>query len=439
MTLPEARWREGFTYDAPVLADRTVRVVFGVGSVHQVGREAAALGRQTLLIAGQHEDAAADLVAAQLGVDLAGRLRDVAQHVPTHLADEATHHATQLGAQVLLTIGGGSATGLAKAIALRTGLPILAVPTTYAGSEMTPIWGLTDPQGKTTGRDRRVLPRTVLYDPALTVSLPPQMTGASGMNALAHALEALYAPDTTPLLSMLAEEALRTLGTALPMVVAQPDDLDARSQLLFGAWLAGWALGSTTMGLHHKLAHVLGGTYRLPHAGVHSTLLPQVAAFNATAAPEAFTRAARALHAGDPGDVGQAVFDLATRVGAPTSLADLGLAPDAIDAVAAVVAAATVVNPRPVTEPDLVHLLRAAFAGTRPETSRTREYISCPDPGSEETMTDTPTDLGVIEAQRRRIRHRHLRPTAERPRSTARTTPHRAVDFLPTPEGGGFP
>ncbi|GAA1807936.1 maleylacetate reductase [Planosporangium flavigriseum] len=366
MRLPEAGWREDFTYDAPVLEDRPVRVVFGAGSLHQVGREAAALGRRALLIAGPHEDEAAGVVAAHLGADLAGRLRDVAQHVPTDLADEATRRASRSGADVLLAVGGGSATGLAKAIALRTGLPILAVPTTYAGSEMTPIWGLTDSQGKTTGRDPRVLPRTVLYDPALTVSLPPPLSGASGLNALAHALEALYAPDATPLLTTVAEEALRTLAEALPVVVAQPDDRDARSQALFGAWLAGWALGGTTMGLHHKLAHVLGGTYGLPHAGVHSALLPQVAAFNAAAAPEAFTRAARALRVDAPGDVGQVLFDLATKVGAPTSLADLGLASDAIDDVAAVVAASTVANPRPAVEAELVHLLRAAFIGTRP-------------------------------------------------------------------------
>ncbi|NJC72893.1 maleylacetate reductase [Planosporangium thailandense] len=366
MELPEARWREEFTYDAPVLADRSVRVVFGVGSLYRIGGEAAQLGCRALLIAGPHEDAAADVVAAELGPDLAGRLRDVAQHVPTDLAHEATYRATQLGAEVLLAVGGGSATGLAKVIALRTGLPILAVPTTYAGSEMTPIWGLTDAQGKTTGRDARVIPRTVLYDPTLTVSLPPQLTAASGMNALAHALEALYAPDATPLLATVAEEALRALAEALPVVVAKPDDLDARAHLLFGGWLAGWALGSATMGLHHKLAHVLGGTYRLPHADLHSALLPQVAAFNATAAPEAFTRAARAMHVGSGRCVGQALFDLATTVGAPTSLAKLGLEPDAVESVAASVAAATVGNPRPVTEADLVHLLRAAFVGNRP-------------------------------------------------------------------------
>ena len=368
MRLPDVHWREGFSHDTPVLADRSVRVIFGVGALHQVGREAATLGRRALLIAGRHEDAAAATVSAQLGTDLVARLREVAQHVPTGLADEATREATRLGTQVLLSVGGGSATGLAKAIALRTGLPILAVPTTFAGSEMTPIWGLTDPRGKTTGRDPRVLSRTVLYDPALTLSLPPRVTGASGLNALAHALEALYAPDTTPRLGTVAEEALRTLTGALPVAVDRPDDLDGRSRLLFGAWLAGWALGSSTMGIHHKLAHVLGGDYRLPHAGVHSALLPQVATFNAAAAPEAFTRAARAVHVDGPGDVGPAIFDLAGRVGAPTALADLGLTSDAIETVAAVVAAAPVVNPRPVTEPDLVQLLRAAFAGTRPAT-----------------------------------------------------------------------
>lgn len=157
---------------------------------------------------------------------------------------------------MLITVGGGSATGLAKAVVLETGLPIVAVPTTYAGSEMTAIWGHTDSAGKTTGWDGRVLPRAVIYDPTLTLSLPPEITGASGMNALAHAL--------------------------------------------YGAWLAGWCLGSTTMGLHHKLAHVLGGIYRLPHAGVHSALLPHAAAYNASAARSGFTCAARALGVGGP-------------------------------------------------------------------------------------------------------------------------------------------
>ena len=364
--LPHAQWRDAFTRDAPVLDERPVRVVFGIGALAQVGSEAYALGRRALLIAGHHEDGAAEVVSTQLGADLAGRLRDVAQHVPVDLARSALAKARELGVDVLIAIGGGSATGLAKAIALETGLPVLAVPTTYAGSEMTPIWGVTDLQGKTTGRDARVLPRTVVYDPELTASLPAEVTAASGMNALAHALEALYAPDTTEALTTVAEEATRALATALPQAVERPDDLEARSQALYGAWLAGWALGSTTMGLHHKLAHVLGGTYGLPHAGVHSALLPQVAAFNAPAAPAAFARAAKALGTSGPDRVAAALFDLAITVGAPTSLAELGLEDAAIYDVAAAVAAADVANPRAVTEPDLVRLLRGAYTGTQP-------------------------------------------------------------------------
>jgi maleylacetate reductase len=331
-----------------------------------VGSEASALGGRAILIAGSHEDAAADAVRAQLGDSLVGRLRDVTQHVPVQLAADAVALARVSGAETLIAIGGGSATGLAKAVALETALPILAVPTTYAGSEMTSIWGLTDPDGKTTGRDRRVLARTVVYDPLLTLSLPSAVSGASGMNALAHALESLYAPDTTGPLSSVAEQALRTIATALPVVVARPSDVDQRTQALYGAWLAGWSLGSTTMGLHHKLAHVLGGTYRLPHAGLHSALLPQVAAFNSAAAPRAFDRAARALDLGGPERVAPGLFDLADGIGAPTSLAELGLDRAALEDVSHAVLTAGVVNPRAITEPALLRLLEAAYVGSHP-------------------------------------------------------------------------
>ena len=185
MRLPDKRWEEPFEYHAPVLADRAVRVVFGVGALDRIGSETARLGRRALLIAGGHERAVADIAAEQLSGDLVGRVQDVAQHVPVQLAAEATRRADQLGADVLLALGGGSATGMAKAIARETGLPILAVPTTYAGSEMTPIYGVTEEGLKRTGRDSKVLPRTVIYDPALTVSLPPKTAGPSGMNALA--------------------------------------------------------------------------------------------------------------------------------------------------------------------------------------------------------------------------------------------------------------
>ena len=212
----------------------------------------------------------------------------------------------------------------------------------------------------------RVLPRTVVYDPALTTSLPAGITGASGMNALAHALESLYAPDTTDLLRSVATGALRALPPALAVAVARGDDLPARSDALYGAWLAGWALGSTTMGLHHKLAHVLGGTFRLPHAGVHSALLPQVAAFNAPAAPAAFALAAEALGVAGPDRVGPALFDLATRLAAPPRWPGWGSPRRRSSRWPPPSPASHVVNPRPVTEADLVRLLRDAHAGKRP-------------------------------------------------------------------------
>jgi alcohol dehydrogenase class IV len=205
---------EPFSYSAPVLADRAVRVVFGIESLDQVASEARTLGARIMIICGRHEAEAADVVAGQLGDDLAWRISDVVQHVPVDVATQALEAARDARAGVLISIGGGSATGLAKAIARETGLPILAVPTTYAGSEMTPIWGQSDQGEKITGRDPRVLPRIVIYDPALTTSMPPELTAASGMNALAHALEALYAPDGTPRSSEVAEEAVRALAHA---------------------------------------------------------------------------------------------------------------------------------------------------------------------------------------------------------------------------------
>ncbi|MFP5281984.1 MAG: maleylacetate reductase [Actinomycetes bacterium] len=343
-----------------------MRVVFGRGRLAEVSSEARALGSRPLVVSGRHEAAAAERVAGELGDSLAGWIRQVAQHVPVASAAQAIAAARDGGADVVISIGGGSATGLAKAVAREVGLPVLAVPTTYAGSEMTPVWGQSDEGGKTTGRDERVLPRTVVYDPALTVSMPGELTAASGMNALAHAVESLYALDSTELSRSVAEEAIRALTDGLPDAVSRPDDLGARTGTLRGAWLAGWALGATTMGLHHKLAHLLGGRYRLWHAGVHSALLPQVTAFNAPSVGASLRSAARALGVAGPGLVARALFDLARRLGAPTALAELGLDRGALDEVSTVVAAATISNPRPLTEEAVARVLRQAYVGERP-------------------------------------------------------------------------
>ena len=358
---------ERFTYES-----LPGRVVFGAGAVAEVAAEVSALERSAVfLIADAQAKAIGDRITEQLGRTLAGRWDEVAQHVPVELAERARAACTDAGADVLVTVGGGSSTGLAKALALSHDLPIVAVPTTYAGSEMTPIYGLTGGRHKQTGKDLRVLPRVVIYDPELTLGLPTFVTGPSAFNALAHCVEALYAPGCNPVTSALALEGVRAIHRSLPTVMAEPTQLAARSDLLYGAYLAGVSLGTTGTGLHHKLCHVLGGTFNLVHADTHSVILPHAVAFNAPALPEEMARLAEAL--GVPGgDPAGALWDLAVASQVPTSLADLGLAAEDLPEAARRAAEEITVNPVPVDEAALAGILERAFAGHRPSADHYR-------------------------------------------------------------------
>jgi maleylacetate reductase len=260
-----------------------------------------------------------------------------------------------------VAVGGGSTVGLGKAVTMDLGIPIVAVPTTYAGSEMTPVWGITAEGLKRTGRDVRVLPRAVVYDPELTLGLPVDVSVTSGFNAVAHSVEALYAPDGSPVTSLIAAEGVRAVVAALPAIARSPADLAARTQALYGAWLSGMCLGSTTMALHHKVCHVLGGTYDLPHAPTHTVVLPYVLAFNAGAAPQAVDALRAVLDGADPAP---ALQSLAAVLGAPRSLAELGLAEEDIEPAAELVVAGPCTNPRPVTGDDVRSLLEAAYRGS---------------------------------------------------------------------------
>jgi maleylacetate reductase len=343
---------------------RTPRVVFGAGALDQVAEEAAKLaGRRVLLLAGAHSERPRALLAGALAGRLAGVIDEVVEHVPVELAAAAVRRARECRADLVVSLGGGSTTGLAKAIARDVGLPIVAVPTTYAGSEMTDIWGLTESRHKTTGRAERVRPRTVVYDPELTVSLPPSLTAASGMNALAHCVEAAYAAGASPLVQLAAVEGVRALAAGLPACVADPADIVARSRSLYGAWLSGLTLGNAAMGIHHKLCHVLGGAFGLAHGALHSALLPYSAAFNRDAAAGATARLAAGLGAED---APTGLWQLARRLGAPTSLAAVGVPPDAVDDIARAVAAAPPANPRTVDEEGVRNLLLSALAGRPP-------------------------------------------------------------------------
>ncbi|MFE2608735.1 maleylacetate reductase [Streptomyces mirabilis] len=342
------------------------RIVFRPGAaVSATPDEAARLGlRRVLVVCGSRGEGTARAVADALGEACAGLHAEARMHVPVEVADRAVEAVRAAGADGCVAVGGGSAIGLGKAIALRTGLPLIAVPSTYSGSEMTPVWGLTEHGAKRTGRDRAVQPRSVVYDPELTLSLPVPLTVTSGVNALAHAVEALYAPDASPLVSLMAEEGVRAMTQALPLVAAAPDDLDARGRALYGAWLCGACLGATTMGLHHKLCHVLGGTFGLPHAETHTVVLPYALAYNAPAAPRAVTALSRALGGAD--DVPHALWALAGSLGAPRGLAELGLKETDLAVAAEQAAGQPYPNPREVTVDGVLALLTAAYEGREP-------------------------------------------------------------------------
>lgn len=340
------------------------RVVFGAGSIKRLPAELEKLGAtRALVLSTPGRSGSVKRIAAMLGAKLAGIYDKAVMHVPVEVAEDARRVAKELGADCCVAIGGGSTVGLGKAIALTTSMPVLCVPTTYSGSEMTTILGMTEGGMKNTLRDARVLPKTVIYDPELTLGLPPATSAASGMNAIAHGVEALYSHEVNPIVSLMAEESIRALAQALPAVVKSPQDLEARSDALYGAWLAGAALGAVGMALHHKLCHVLGGTFNLPHAETHAIVLPHAVRYNAAAALVAMQRVARALGAADAAG---GLYDLETRLGIPMRLADIGMPETGIERAARIAVEAPYPNPRPVEYAPVLELLRNAWAGRRP-------------------------------------------------------------------------
>lgn len=350
---------QAFLHDEPAS-----RVIFGRGSRQQVAAELDALGaRRALVLTTPDQTALGERIAALLGERSAGVYAGAVMHVPLEAARKAIEVARKSGADACLAVGGGSTIGLAKAIALESSLPILALPTTYAGSEMTPLYGITAAGEKKTGRDWKVAPRTVIYDPELSVGLPLAISISSGMNAIAHAAEALYAQNASPVHRLMAEEGIRAMGLALPALQRDPADLQARSDALYGAWLCGTVLGRVQMGLHHKLCHVLGGSFNLPHAELHTVMLPHALAYNAPAAPQAMQALGRAL--GNSDGI-TALVALARQLDAPRSLQQIGMPADGLDRAAELAVAAPYPNPRALDRTALRALLQRAFDGAGP-------------------------------------------------------------------------
>lgn len=353
-----------------VYSSSSTRVVFGAGAMGRLRQEVESLGCARALVLTTPEQAdLVVLVRDVLGPLFAGEFTGAAMHTPVEVTEHAQRVVGDLAADCLVAVGGGSTTGLSKALAVRTGLPQLVVPTTYAGSEVTPVLGETENGVKTTRSAPGIQPGTVVYDVELTLGLPVAMSVTSGVNAMAHAVEALYAPQANPVTDELALRSISLLAGALPRITADPADREARTDALQGAWLAGTCLGTVGMGLHHKLCHTLGGSFDLPHAPVHTVVLPHAMAYNAPAAGEAMRRIARALAAPGAGiapDAPTAMYDLIVGLGGPRSLRDLGMAEEDLPRAVALATAKPYPNPRTVTPEGITALLADAWPGHRP-------------------------------------------------------------------------
>jgi alcohol dehydrogenase class IV len=344
-----------------------MRVLFGSGRVADLGAELDRLGiRRALILTTPHQKLQGEEIAAMVGDRAAGVYSGATMHTPIAVTEHAMAQVVLLQADGVVAIGGGSTIGLGKAIAIRTDLPQIVVPTSYAGSEMTPILGETSDGVKSTRSDPKILPETVIYDVELTRTLPTSFAVTSGINAIAHAVEALYARDGNPVISLMAEEGIRLVAGALPRLVAG-DDADARDDALRGAWLCGACLGAVGMSLHHKLCHTLGGTFDLPHAETHTIVLPHAMAHNTPAVPVAASRVARALGVGD---AAQGLYDLAKGLGARLALRDLGMPYDGIARAADLAVKNAYWNPRTL-ERDAIHdLIARAWDGERPKAEQ---------------------------------------------------------------------
>jgi maleylacetate reductase len=350
---------QAFTY-----IGNPARILFGSGKLDQVADEINRMGRnRALVLSTPFQKGDAERLADRLGKRGAAVFAEAAMHTPVDVTERAMQAYERAGADCVVALGGGSTIGLGKAIAYRNDAPQIVVATTYAGSEVTPILGQTEGGVKTTVSAPSILPEVVIYDPDLTIGLPVAMSVTSGLNAMAHAVEGLYAQDRNPVTSLMAVEGIRALRQALPKIVVNAEDRDARGDALYGSWLCGTVLGSVGMALHHKLCHTLGGSFNLPHAETHAVMLPHTAAYNEVAVPEQLARVGDLF--GDK--VGAGLQDFVSSLGAPLALKGLGLTEADLDRAADLAVKNPYWNPRPVERNAVRDLLQRAWAGTRPE------------------------------------------------------------------------
>lgn len=338
-------------------------IVFGAGKLTETGAWIEKLGcAKALVLSTPHQAQDAAVLSDQLGGLSAGVFSKATMHTPVDVTQNAMAVVHQTGADCVVALGGGSTTGLGKAIAYRTDLPQIVIPTTYAGSEVTPILGQTEGGRKTTVRGDGILPEVVIYDPDLTIGLPLAMSVTSGLNAMAHAAEALYAQDRNPVSSLMAADGLTAFVEALPRLVENTNDAEARSTALYGAWLCGTVLGTVGMALHHKICHTLGGSFDTPHAETHAIMLPHTVGFNANAVSSQL-KPISDLFSETPG---AGLFDFAEKIGAPQGLRELGLKESDLDRAAQIATENPYWNPCAFDRSSIRNLLQDAWEGTRP-------------------------------------------------------------------------
>lgn len=350
--------------DQFVFPGLTTRVVFGAGTMARTEAEVRRLGHdKVLVLSTPHQKADAERLAESLGGLASGIFAGATMHTPVEVTETAVEAFRASGASAVVSLGGGSTTGLGKAIAARTGADQVVIPTTYAGSEMTDILGETAAGEKTTRRSPDIRPETVIYDVELTLSLPVGLTVTSAMNAIAHAMEAFYAPDRNPVIELMCRDAMVAFRDGVPRLISDPRDPAARAQALYAAWCCSTALGYVSMALHHKLAHVFGGSFDTPHAETHAILLPYTTAFNEQAVPDLLRPIADAFGGGSAGG---GLWDFARGLGAPMSLKAIGIQQADLDRATAIAVKNAYANPRPIDPGSIRELLQAAWEGRRP-------------------------------------------------------------------------
>jgi maleylacetate reductase len=348
-----------FTYSSP-----PTRMLFGGGTVGEIRAEAFRAGMSRLLILcskGRRE--LADFVAALLGDMNVGICDAAVPNMPQEAFDRVCEQLQSSKAESFVALGGGSSIGLAKAVAASTRFPFIGVITTLSGSEMSSKWALGRGLGRKAGNDQRALPTIAIYDPDLIQGLPPRVMAASGMNALAHAVESLYGEDTNPVVQTLAEDSIARLAAHLPQAAADAGNAGARSEALYAAWLAANFRSATC--IHHVIAQQVRQLFDLDHAQTHAVVLPYALAFNAPAIPAAMEALRRALKTDDPPG---AIYELNKIMGLPTSLAAVGMPAERLADAVDVVMKVKGYNPRPYASANVIAILERALAGEPPRT-----------------------------------------------------------------------